>query len=189
MKTPEQFPSLVQYCGTHDETGWHRMRVDGQAVFAIGTLEVIPELVGQVEKKVRGLLVRCDTSAKAFRFVGALLPTPKSVAMQVLTGLVNESLKANFSKPSEQSAVASVAGVKNLERDWFDKELIRIQAMRGAGVDPYVGMRFLVPYLGESRPSLSRKFGKELSVPAKRGGRNFWLLSQIDSYAAGKAFT
>lgn len=188
MKQSKKPPSLLRYYGIHLETGWHKLRDNSQAAYGIGTLAPIGDFTSAnaSEDKAAGRLVHCSRSGQYFRFVGALLPTPKALAVQVLSALAVEANRSHATPASARAAASSDAGARRPASGWFDKELARTEAMRSAGVDPYVGMRFLVPYLGESRPSLSRKFGKELAAPVKRGGRNFWLLSEVDAYASGK---
>ncbi|MDI3380377.1 hypothetical protein ACFPPF_09930 [Xenophilus aerolatus] len=178
--------------GNDPETGWPRIRYAGQPFYGFGTMTEAADAdaanVVPLKVPAAGLMVRCATTGRMMLFVGALLPASRAVAWAVLRqiGQVAPS-SSQAPTPVPVTPVPALNDARRRQLDWFGKEMVRVRALQAAGMDPRVGLRFMVSYVGESRASLQRKFGKELPVPSKRGGRNFWPLSQIDAYAAGKS--
>lgn len=195
MKLKVKKPPLTAVAGVwrgdDPETGWARIRYAGQPFYGVGTMTeaVDADAAKVVSLKVPadGLIVRCATTGRMMRFVGALLPANRAAAWEVLRNIRQVSPALKTAPAADPVPNASHADVQRRQLAWFDKEMARVRALQAAGTEPSVGLRFMVTYVGESRASLQRKFGKELPKPIKRGGRNFWLLSQVDTYAAGKA--
>ncbi len=177
--------------GDDPETGWAKIRYEGRAFYGVGfmaeddgggTAKVVP-----LKAPADGLIVRCAATGRMMRFFGALLPANRAAAWEILRKIRQVGPALRATPKAESASPASHCDVQRRQLAWFDKEMARVRALQSAGSEPSVGLRFMIIYLGESRASLQRKIGKDFPKPTKRGGRNFWPLSQVDAYAAGKA--
>ncbi|RYH70941.1 MAG: hypothetical protein EON54_00960 [Alcaligenaceae bacterium] len=183
--------AAATWCGDDPETGWAKIRWAGQAFYGVGRLHEDDGAKGadvmQLKTSANGLSVRCASTGRTLRFIGALLPSNRAAAWDVLKQLEQTNTECVVPPVGEDVASSqSLSVADRRELAWFNKQMARVRVMRSAGTDPSVSLRFIVIYLGESRASLQRKIGAELAKPMKRGGRNFWPLSQVDEYSQGR---
>lgn len=115
------------------------------------------------------------TSGKEFRFIGTILrgkghkldQNKKIIPLSALG-----DIRVNFAEEK----------TKNLL-----KELQLISGARNTGFDPSLKLVQVCVLVQESRSSVYRKIACGTFPPQiKRGKGSFWLLSQIENYAAGK---